>query len=114
MAKRYFGFRVDSTSTDKCNFFFEEIKQGRLRQGWGYEKGQNLLNQTVDKGAFFENDNKKVIDKIIIVTKSTYKDIRREDEKIMQQHKDVRLIFSDDLATILSRIALKYKTYNIN
>lgn len=334
MAKRYFGFRVDSTSTDKCNFFFEEIKQGRLRQGWGYEEGQNLLNQTVDKGAnrnksmlnvkcgnilliphipsyhevtvveatddwrmgyqfeinqkygdyghifparylcqfnrynvyvdacirsslrnpsrfwqlnyecddsvenllniapqdlisassysermkaslddayseveatlkekvynkfvnnfqaaewefalleglkllypepffyiervggksekdhgsdllihipsicseieyviaiqikdykssfnirnvinqinkatFFENDNKKVIDKIIIVTKSTYKDISTEDEKIMKQHKDIRLIFSDDLATILSRIVLKYKTYNIN
>lgn len=334
MAKRYFGFRVDSTSTDKCNFFFEEIKQGRLRQGWGYDAGQNLLNQTVDKGAsrnksmlnvkcgnilliphipsyhevtvveatddwrmgyqfeinqkygdyghifpvrylyhfnrynvhvdacirsslrnpsrfwqlnyecddsvenllniapqdlisassysermkaslddayseieatlkekvhnkfvnnfqaaewefalleglkllypepyfyiehvggksekdhgsdllihipsicseieyviaiqikdykssfnirnvinqinkatFFENDNKKVIDKIIIVTKSTYKDISTEDEKIMEQHKDIRLIFSDDLATILSRIVLKYKTYNIN
>lgn len=334
MAKRYFGFRVDSTSTDKCNFFFEEIKQGRLRQGWGYEEGQNLLNQTVDKGAnrnksmlnvkcgnilliphipsyhevtvveatddwrmgyqfeinqkygdyghifpvrylcqfnrynvyvdacirsslrnpsrfwqlnyecddsvenllniapqdltsassyserlkaslddayseieatlkekvhnkfvnnfqaaewefalleglkllypepyfyiehvggksekdhgsdllihipsicseieyviaiqikdykssfnirnvinqinkatFFENDNKKVIDKIIIVTKSTYKDISTEDEKIMEQHKDIRLIFSDDLATILSRIVLKHKTYNIN
>ena len=334
MAKRYFGFRVDSTSTDKCNFFFEEIKQGRLRQGWGYDAGQNLLNQTVDKGAsrnksmlnvkcgnilliphiplyhevtvveatddwrvgyqfeinqkygdyghifpvrylchfnrynvhvdacirsslrnpsrfwqlnyecddsvenilniapqdltsassyserlkaslddayseieatlkekvhnkfvnnfqaaewefalleglkllypepyfyiehvggksekdhgadllihipsicskieyiiaiqikdykssfnirnvinqinkatFFENENKKVIDKIIIVTKSTYKDISTEDEKIMEQHKDIRLIFSDDLATILSRIVLKYKTYNIN
>lgn len=334
MAKRYFGFRVDSTSTDKCNFFFEEIKQGRLRQGWGYEEGQNLLNQTVDKGAnrnksmlnvkcgnilliphipsyhevtvveatddwrmgyqfeinqkygdyghifpvrylcqfnrynvyvdacirsslrnpsrfwqlnyecddsvenllniapqdlisassyserlkaslddayseieatlkekvhnkfvnnfqaaewefalleglkllypepyfyiehvggksekdhgadllihipsicskieyiiaiqikdykssfnirnvinqinkatFFENENKKVIDKIIIVTKSTYKDISSEDEQIMERYKDIRLIFADDLATILSRIVLKHKTYNIN
>lgn len=334
MAKRYFGFRVDSTSTDKCNFFFEEIKQGRLRQGWGYDAGQNLLNQTVDKGAsrnksmlnvkcgnilliphiplyhevtvveatddwrvgyqfeinqkygdyghvfpvrylchfnrynvhvdacirsslrnpsrfwqlnyecddsvenllniapqdltsassyserlkaslddayseieatlkekvhnkfvnnfqaaewefalleglkllypepyfyiehvggksekdhgadllihipsicskieyiiaiqikdykssfnirnvinqinkatFFENENKKVIDKIIIVTKSTYKDISSEDEQIMERYKDIRLIFADDLATILSRIVLKHKTYNIN
>ncbi len=334
MAKHYFGFRVDSTSTDKCNFFFEEIKQGRLRQGWGYDAGQNLRNQTVDKGAsrnksmlnvkcgnilliphiplyhevtvveaiddwrigyqfeinqkygdyghvfpvrylchfnrynvhvdacirsslrnpsrfwqlnyecddsvenllniapqdlisassysermkasledayseieatlkekvhnkfvnnfqaaewefalleglkllypepyfyiehvggksekdhgadllihipsicskieyiiaiqikdykssfnirnvisqinkatFFENENKKVIDKIIIVTKSTCKDISSEDEKIMEQQKDIRFIFADDLATILSRIALKHKTYNVN
>lgn len=334
MAKHYFGFRVDSTSTDKCNFFFEEIKQGRLRQGWGYDAGQNLLNQTVDKGAsrnksmlnvkcgnilliphiplyhevtvveatddwrvgyqfeinqkygdyghifpvrylchfnrynvhvdacirsslrnpsrfwqlnyecddsvenllniapqdlisassysermkaslddayseieatlkekvhnkfvnnfqasewefalleglkllypepyfyiehvggksekdhgadllihipsicskieyiiaiqikdykssfnirnvinqinkatFFENENKKVIDKIIIITKSTYKDISSEDEQIMERYKDIRLIFADDLATILSRIVLKHKTYNIN
>ena len=74
---------------------------------------RNVINQ-INKATFFENDNKKVIDKIIIVTKSTYKDISTEDEKIMKQHKDIRLIFSDDLATILSRIVLKYKTYNIN
>lgn len=51
MSKNYYGFRVDSTSEDKRNFFFEELLQGRLRQGWGFLEGQNLMNQTIDRGA---------------------------------------------------------------
>lgn len=51
MSRNYYGFRVDSTYDDKRNFFFEEILQGRLRQGWGFLEGQNLMNQTIDRGA---------------------------------------------------------------
>ena len=46
MNRNYYGFRVDSTNDDKRNFFFEEILQGHLRQGWGFLEGQNLMNQT--------------------------------------------------------------------
>ena len=44
----YWCYRID-TSNQK--FFFDELLEGRLRQGWGYDEGQNLLNFTVDEGA---------------------------------------------------------------
>jgi hypothetical protein len=33
------------------DFFKEELSEGRLRQGWGYDPGQNLRSLTVDEGA---------------------------------------------------------------
>jgi len=35
--KRYWGYRIDVKNQD---FFFKELEQGRLRQGWGYDKNQ--------------------------------------------------------------------------
>ena len=45
----YWGYRI---CTDYPQFFYEELLQGRLRQGWGYEEGQNLRLKAVDEGAF--------------------------------------------------------------
>lgn len=35
----YWGYRIDNSNRD---FFYDEIKQGRLRQGWGYMESQDL------------------------------------------------------------------------
>ena len=47
-APRYWGYRID---TDQIDFFWRELEQGRLRQGWGYDEGQDLRHRTVDEGA---------------------------------------------------------------
>lgn len=46
--KNYWGFRVDTRYVKELN---EELSQGRLRQGWGYDEGQNMRVFTVDEGA---------------------------------------------------------------
>ena len=46
--KNYWGFRIDTTYVKELN---DELAQGRLRQGWGYNEGQNLREFTVDEGA---------------------------------------------------------------
>ena len=45
---RYWGYRIDTRARQ---FFKQELAQGRLRQGWGYNQGQDLRNMTVDAGA---------------------------------------------------------------
>ena len=45
--KHYWGYRIDVKNQD---FFFKELGQGRLRQGWGYDKNQELP-ETKDSGA---------------------------------------------------------------
>ena len=45
--KHYWGYRIDVKNQD---FFFKELEQGRLRQGWGYDKNQELPD-TKDSGA---------------------------------------------------------------
>ncbi len=45
---RCWGFRI---WTDHIKFLAKELEQGRLRQGWGYDEGQNLHNFTFDGGA---------------------------------------------------------------
>ena len=45
--KKYWGYRIDVKNQD---FFFKELEQGRLRQGWGYAENQKLPN-TTDSGA---------------------------------------------------------------
>ncbi len=44
----YWGYRVNE---DQIKYFKEELKQKRLRQGWGRDKNQNLRNLSVDEGA---------------------------------------------------------------
>lgn len=45
----YWGYRID---TRNRNYFWKEIENGRLRQGWGYEKTHDLtLGNQVDKEA---------------------------------------------------------------
>lgn len=46
--RHYWGYRIDKNNIP---FFESELRQGRLRQGWGYEEGQNLRNMTYDGGA---------------------------------------------------------------
>ena len=49
MAKvRCWGFRI---ATGHIEYLAEELEHGRLRQGWGYDQGQNLRNLTFDAGA---------------------------------------------------------------
>jgi hypothetical protein len=48
MTRRYWGYRIDTNNT---SFFRSELEQQRLRQGWGYDEGQDLRVLTVDKGA---------------------------------------------------------------
>ena len=45
--KHYWGYRIDVKNQD---FFFKELEQGRLRQGWGYTENQKLP-ETEDSGA---------------------------------------------------------------
>ena len=44
----YWGYRID---TRDIRFFEDELNKGQLRQGWGYDAGQDLRNMTVDAGA---------------------------------------------------------------
>jgi hypothetical protein len=46
--RNYWCYRIAAGSID---IFRDELLQGRLRQGWGYDKGQDLRNFTVDEGA---------------------------------------------------------------
>lgn len=39
----YWGYRID---TNHIEFFWQELEQGRLRQGWGYDDSQNLKDFT--------------------------------------------------------------------
>jgi hypothetical protein len=48
MAKNYWGYRIDNNYPD---FFWKELVDGRLRQGWGWHKGQDLNNFKKDEGA---------------------------------------------------------------
>ena len=55
---RYWGYRIDK---DEIEFFRTELEQGRLRQGWGYDQGQDLRNMTVDAGA---GRNRRMFDEV--------------------------------------------------
>ena len=48
MTKNYWAYRIDKSNPD---FFNQELQKGRLRQGWGYEEGQNLRILSIDNGA---------------------------------------------------------------
>ena len=48
MKKNYWCYRVD---TSKIKFFTDEIAEGRLRQGWGWDLQQDLRNFKMDEGA---------------------------------------------------------------
>lgn len=44
----YWCYRVD---TSNLNFFWEQLNEGKLRQGWGWDEKQSLVNFTLDEGA---------------------------------------------------------------
>lgn len=44
----YWGYRIDTRYID---FFNLELQEGRLRQGWGFDPGQDLRSMTVNEGA---------------------------------------------------------------
>ncbi|MDR1584090.1 MAG: hypothetical protein LBS55_12710 [Prevotellaceae bacterium] len=46
--KNYWGYRINKNEID---FFAAELEAGRLRQGWGWDEEQDLLNMTMDEGA---------------------------------------------------------------
>ena len=46
--RNYWCYRID---TNKIKFFKKELHNGRLRQGWGWDEGQNLKDFKVDEGA---------------------------------------------------------------
>jgi len=49
MSKRnYWCYRINNEIPE---FFWKELVDGRLRQGWGYHKGQDLKNFKKDEGA---------------------------------------------------------------
>ena len=37
--KNYWGYRIDKS---KISFFKNELNEGRLRQGWGWDEAQDL------------------------------------------------------------------------
>ena len=49
--KNYWGYRIDR---DEIDFFTREIKEDRLRQGWGHNKGQDL--RKYDTPEFVDED----------------------------------------------------------
>jgi hypothetical protein len=56
--RNYWGYRIDTRAID---FFSSELKEGRLRQGWGWDKGQDLRNMTKDDGA---KRNKSIMQRV--------------------------------------------------
>ncbi|MFC3809266.1 hypothetical protein [Lacihabitans lacunae] len=49
MSKRnYWCYRID---TSKIDFFTNELNEGRLRQGWGWDESQDLRDFKLDEGA---------------------------------------------------------------
>lgn len=48
MNKNCWDYKIDTANT---KYFIEELKDDRLRQGWGYDLGQNLEILSVDNGA---------------------------------------------------------------
>jgi len=59
MAKRnYWCYRINK---DEIEFFMNELNEGRLRQGWGWLKGQDLRNFKKDEGA---GRNRPMFDKV--------------------------------------------------
>jgi len=46
--KNYWCYRVD---TSRIKFFTDELNEGRLRQGWGWDEAQDLRNFKLDEGA---------------------------------------------------------------
>jgi len=46
--KKYWCYRID---TSRIKFFTNELNEGRLRQGWGWDEAQDLRNFKLDEGA---------------------------------------------------------------
>ncbi len=48
MNRSYWGYRIDTSSIE---YFAKELEKCTLRQGWGYDKRQDLRKFTLDEGA---------------------------------------------------------------
>ncbi len=48
MERNYWGYRID---TMEISYFYKELSEGRLRQGWGWNILQDLRNFQMDEGA---------------------------------------------------------------
>jgi len=48
MKRNYWCYRVDTSNID---YFTTELNEGRLRQGWGWDRLQDLRNFKLDEGA---------------------------------------------------------------
>jgi len=46
--RNYWCYRID---TNRIKFFMNELNNGRLRQGWGWDERQDLRNFKMDEGA---------------------------------------------------------------
>lgn len=46
--KNYWCYRIDKS---RINYFWKELQEDRLRQGWGYDQRQDLRSLTFDGGA---------------------------------------------------------------
>ncbi len=46
--RNYWCYRID---TNRIKFFMDELHNGRLRQGWGWDERQDLRNFKMDEGA---------------------------------------------------------------
>lgn len=46
--RNYWCYRID---TNRIKFFMDELNNGRLRQGWGWDKRQDLRDFKMDEGA---------------------------------------------------------------
>ncbi len=44
----YWGYRIDTRNRE---YFYKEIQKGNLRQGWGFNKSQDLTLEKVDESA---------------------------------------------------------------
>ena len=42
--RNYWAYRIDKSNS---KFLNQELQAGRLRQGWGYDKGQDSLRRSV-------------------------------------------------------------------
>lgn len=49
MGKQYWGFRISKNHID---YLQKELEAGRLRQGWGWQDGQNLRERKINDGSF--------------------------------------------------------------
>lgn len=49
--QNYWGFRINWRNSEAHQFLCNEINEGRLRQGWGYNESQDLRKDPTDKGA---------------------------------------------------------------
>ncbi len=56
--RKYWCYRID---TSAISFFWKELGEGRLRQGWGWDERQNLKNMQMDEGA---RRNKPMLEKV--------------------------------------------------
>lgn len=65
---------------------------------------EDVINQINKAGAYWESENLKLIEKIVVITRA-----RKDDnEKLFNNESNVKFIFAGELKTLLHKIAKKY------